>query len=144
MRSLVLLAALLLNTPQAPAAPIHRWVDERGVPHYSDRPAPGADSQALAARPAPSPGPSQATTPRPTRRAAAEQRRFEALLRRDARREAHARQQRCQQLAEHLELLQTGRRLNTETGGERRPLSEAERRTLIESSRERWRVSCAR
>src|SRR5690606_40342174 len=103
MRSLVLLAALLLNTPQAPAAPIHRWVDERGVPHYRDRPAPGADSQALAARPAPSPGPSQATTRRPTRRAAAEPRRCEALVRRDARREAHASHPRCQQLAAHLE-----------------------------------------
>lgn len=140
--SIPLLLFALLSMPAAHANAVHSWTDAQGLTHYSDRPPPGYDSQRHWLRPAPSPGPSLARPLNRAERAAAEQRRFEAILRRDAIREEKARQQRCHQLDLQLELLNNQPRLVQLTNGARHPLSEADRQRLISETRERWRISC--
>lgn len=144
MHPLILLTVLSLAAAPAQAAHVHSWTDAQGARHYSDRPPPGLDSRPQALRPAPSPGPSQARPVSRAQRAAAEQRRFDEVLRQDAAREEQARRQRCRQLAERIDLLENRARLSGMTGGERYPLSDAERGRLLEETRARWRISCPR
>lgn len=137
MRALILVTCLL-GGASAQAGNIYSWTDERGVRQFSDRPVPGADAHKV--RPAPSPGPSLTRPQNAAQRAAADQRRFEELLRRDALVQERARRQRCKTLEEQLKLLEQQPRLRIGA----RPLDEAERQELIGATRERWRLSCLR
>jgi hypothetical protein len=141
---LLLFATLLLQVSPVLAADIHGWIDAKGVQHFSDRPAHSQASRPLALRAAPSPGPSQARTETPAQRAAAEQRRFDQALRRDAVQEAEARRLRCQEWKTQLNLLEQRPRLRTtDAMGSPRALTGAERQALLDETRNRLRVSCA-
>ena len=144
MRPLLFTVLLLHASPALPTA-IHVWTDSNGVQHFSDRPADRQASHPQALRPAPSPGPSQARSETPAQRAAAEQRRFDETLRRDAVREEQARRLRCQRLETQRELLEQRPRLRTtDAAGTHRTLAEAERQALLDDTRNQLRVSCTR
>lgn len=136
---------LLLNASSALAAAVHSWTDEHGIRHFSDRPSALYSTQAQPLPSAPSPGPSQQRRDNTAQRAAAEQRHFNDVLRRDAFREEQARQQRCRTLEEQLAMLRDRPRLRlADAAGSPRPLDEAEREVLIRDTRERLRISCPR
>jgi hypothetical protein len=65
----ILLALLLMFSVGAAASEMWRWVDERGVVHYSDRPQPGAErvelkpAQSYTAPATPPPSPARSATP---------------------------------------------------------------------------------
>lgn len=144
MRPLLLATLLLHASPALPTA-VHGWIDTEGVQHFSDRPADRQASRPHVLRPAPSPGPSQTRSETPAQRAAAEQRRFDETLRRDAVREEQARRLRCQRLETQRELLEQQPRLRTtDAAGNPRTLAEAERQALLDDTRNQLRVSCAR
>jgi len=60
-RSLLFLAALI--TAAAVAATMYKWVDEKGVTHYSDAPPPNQKSQRLDTQAAPPPTSTEGATP---------------------------------------------------------------------------------
>ena len=71
MRSgLALLSCLVLWAASSPAQ-MYKWVDERGVTHYSEKPPPGRKAQQIQSAPAapatpPAPASTQSTNPAPT------------------------------------------------------------------------------
>ena len=138
------LIILLLHVSSAAADSAYTWIEEGGVRHFSDHPPNAQQTEMRILRPAPSPGASQARMDKEAQRAAAEQRRFEAILRRDAAREEQARRQRCVGLKEQLGLLEQRTKLRTtDTDGAQQVLDESARQTLIRDTQARLRVSCA-
>ena len=59
---LALLSSLVLWAASSPAQ-MYKWVDERGVTHYSEKPPPGRKSQQIQAAPAPPAVPASPSTP---------------------------------------------------------------------------------
>ena len=140
----ILFIALILSVSSTVANDAYTWIDKRGVRHFSDRPPDLQQTGSYALRSAPSPGPNQARMDNQAQRAAAEQRRFEEALRRDAEKEEQARKQRCLGLTEQLSLLERRAKLRTtDTDGKHQMLDETERQALIRDTRLRLQISCA-
>lgn len=54
---------LLCAAPSS--AQMYKWVDEKGVTHYSESPPPGRKAQQIQQAPAPNPSPSSSAAPKP-------------------------------------------------------------------------------
>lgn len=67
MRKFPLLLLILLIAAAAVGGAMYKWVDEKGVTHYSDAPPPKQKSQRLEAQTAPVPAAPETATPPPTK-----------------------------------------------------------------------------
>ena len=65
MNPRLLLAMGLLLCAAPSSAQMYKWVDEKGVTHYSESPPPGRKAQQIQTTPAPGPSPSPSATPKP-------------------------------------------------------------------------------
>ena len=65
MNPRLLLAMGLLLCAAPSSAQMYKWVDDKGVTHYSESPPPGRKAQQIQATPAPGPSPSSSAAPKP-------------------------------------------------------------------------------
>ena len=66
MRTALYVLLALTTVPAFAGQAVWKWVDEKGVTHFSDQPVPGATKMELNSAPAPSPAATPAYTPPPT------------------------------------------------------------------------------
>jgi hypothetical protein len=65
MRTALYLLLALAAVPAIAGQTVWKWVDEKGVTHFSDQPVPGATKMELNSAPSPSPPPAPTNTPSP-------------------------------------------------------------------------------
>lgn len=141
-----LLALFLLFVAQSAGAGVYKWVDEKGVTHYSEAPPPGRKSEAIQINPPP-PG---ATQPGKSlreqegeflERQLRRQRQDEAEKR--AREDKAANEARCAAARERLERLQAARRVfRRDAQGEPVIMSDEERQAAAEETARQIEASC--
>lgn len=150
----VLLCALLCCVPIGVAtAQVFKWVDEKGVTHYGERPPHGQQAQPVETKPSPTPSPG--STPSPGKAHGGEnwqERNLEFQKRRIQReqqaereqREAKNRQRRCNVARDDLRRLESSRRLyDLNDKGERVYLDDAGRTAALERARRSVERSCS-
>lgn len=147
-RALILVAGLLLATA-APAQKMYKWVDEKGVTHFSENPPPdGTKATTVEPKVTPPSGPVA-----PPKGAAESWREKEADFRKrqiergqrdqaDAR-ETAQKQQRCDEARRKLAFYSSGRIFRDNPDGTRTWMEESQRESMLERQREVVRESCA-
>jgi hypothetical protein len=142
-----LLALFLLFVAQSAGAGVYKWVDEKGVTHYSEAPPQGRKSEAIRIDPPPPPG---ATPPGKSLREQ-ESEFLERQLRRQQQEEADKRaredkaanEARCAAARERLERLQAARRVfRRDAQGEPVIMSDEERQAAIEETAGQIEATC--
>jgi hypothetical protein len=150
----ILLCVLLCCVPVGVAtAQVFKWVDEKGVTHYGERPPHGQKAQPVETRPSTTPSPGSTSSPGKTqggenwreKNLEFQQRRVQRE--REAEREQQAakeRQRRCHVARDDFRRIESARRpyhLNNQ--GERVYLDDAEHKLAIEQARRRVDASCS-
>ena len=140
VRSLVLCLLAALGLPTL--AQVYKWVDDKGVTHYGERPPQGANARQMAKEPAPAPAAAQPTWQEQER--AFRQRRVEA-----AQAEARTRQleegkrQACNQARDQLNQMKSARALyHLDKNGERVIDTDAERTAATNRLEQRITENC--
>lgn len=131
MRRPLLLAILLLGCAgDASAAQIYKWVDARGVTHFTAQPPQNGDASAIApARQPPAPAlDAPRRTGEPPNPAQAE---IDERVRREVTAKEKERREYCSQLRTNLAQLRNNPRLRMEVGGEMHRVTEEERQARI-------------
>ncbi|MBI5450119.1 MAG: DUF4124 domain-containing protein [Gammaproteobacteria bacterium] len=134
----IVIAGLLAVTATVSARGAYKWVDAKGIVHYSDR----IDSPRAEVLRVPSEDPEQPAgeqTAKPDSRGKARSANPSAADKKpqDAKADAEQRTQKCQQAREqHEGYLSMGRMYREDANGERSYLSEEERAQVIEQSQQ--------
>lgn len=134
MRQLILATALLtgLSAP-ALAAQVYKWVDEKGVTHFTAEPPPGQQSEQLNIKVAPTKASApNVETLKATQSKADEQKVLDDKVKADVAKENKERAEYCQANRENLAQLRNNPRVRvSDDKGEVRVLSEEERQERI-------------
>jgi hypothetical protein len=150
----VLLCALLCCVPIGVAtAQVFKWVDEKGVTHYGERPPQGQKAQPVETKPLNTPAPGPASSPGKAQGGENWQEQNLEFQRRRIQRERQAerdqqgakdRQRRCNIARDDLRRLESSRRLyDLNDKGERVYLDDAGRTAALERARRSVERSCS-
>lgn len=150
----VLLCALLCCVPIGVAtAQVFKWVDEKGVTHYGERPPQGQKAQPVETKPLNTPAPGPASSPGKARGSENwQEQNLEFQKRRIQReqqaereqREVNDRQRRCNVARDDLRRLESSRRLyDLNDKGERVYLDDAGRTAALERARRSVGRACS-
>ena len=151
MKTPLLLTAVILVSVVSIGAGIYKWVDEKGVTHYSNVPAPDQKSKKIEVSPPPEGAPKQEMGPESWEQKEREfqQRRIEAeeaekkLKEQEA--EAKVREIKCSAAKSKLRTLQTDRPVYwINKQGERIFLDDVERKAAIEKANQEIESLCKR
>lgn len=133
MRQLILATTLLtgLSAPTL-AAQVYKWVDEKGVTHFTAEPPPGQQSEQLNIKVAPAKASAPSVeTLKETQSKADEQKVLDDKVKADVAKQNKQRAEYCQANRENLAQLRNNPRIRVEENGEQRFLSEEERQERI-------------
>jgi hypothetical protein len=147
IRLVACMGMLLLALNALAQGGLYKWVDEKGVVHYSDAPPPGKAGGKLQVKPQPSLDSSQAV---PRTRSWQEQlqdsneRRFQdEKKQKEAQQKAQEAEQKCQRARNALDSLKRERPLyRVDKEGERSFMEDEERRRLIDGWQQQADASC--
>ena len=149
LRGMLLLGFLLCAAPSS--AQMYKWVDEKGVTHYSESPPPGRKSQEVQTAPSPSPKPAEPSSTwsdkeRDFRRRSIEREQAEEASKRKQayeQQQAAMRKQRCASAQRALRVLSEQvpvYRINEK--GEREFIEDADRPRAIERAKQGIETYC--
>ncbi|SDO09283.1 DUF4124 domain-containing protein [Pseudomonas jinjuensis] len=144
MRRFVLMSSLLLVVASpAMAAQVYKWVDEKGVTHFSAQPPEGTNAAAINTNTAPP----KATFPLPPAPAPQpprddKQKAVDEKVRRDVARQEAERSKYCAGLRNNLAQLKNNPRVRIEENGEMRRIPEEERQARIVQAERDIRENC--
>ena len=131
MRQMIVTATLLLGlSASTMAAQVYKWVDERGVTHFSATPPAGQSATTVSpniTQPKAQPAPAAADTGEDK-----EQTAIDKKVKADVAEQEAQRQQYCERARTNLAQLQNNPRLRIESEGEVRRIDEDERQSRIE------------
>jgi len=146
MRRMIITSSLLLAiSATAMAGQVYKWVDDKGVTHFSAQPPQGQEATTInTALPAPKPTPAEAAKPAPTFESIAnpEQAAIDAKVKQDVAAKEAERKKYCEEVRTNLAQLQNNPRLRMEVEGEVRRLSEEERQARIAETQKSITDNC--
>ncbi|MBZ0305259.1 MAG: DUF4124 domain-containing protein [Anaerolineae bacterium] len=156
MKYSLLLVAVVLVSVASIGAGIYKWVDEKGVTHYSDAPAPDQKAKKIEVSPAPEVTPKPEASPKSWEQKGWEQKEREFQQRRieaeeaekklkEQEAEAKVREIKCSAAKSNLRTLQIDRPVYwINKHGERVFLDDAERKAAIEKANQEIESFCKR
>ena len=145
-RLAIVLAALMLSAGRAQAGTMYKWVDEKGVTHFSEDPPPDGKAQKIDVKPLPPT--SNAPAPRPqdwhARELELRQKRLDKeKAERKSEQDASQREARCVRAQRALDQLRRERPLyDVDKQGNRVYMDDRERAAEIESVRKAIEANC--
>ncbi|MEW6445317.1 MAG: DUF4124 domain-containing protein [Pseudomonadota bacterium] len=148
MRQTLALTALLIALPMTAQATIYKWVDSKGVTHYTETPPPAGQAQELQPRttaPKPLPAPA-APSAEPAAKAASDKPGAEAG--KDKSKEimtptAEQMEKQCQDARQRLQQIENSPRMITRgEDGQMRRMPEEERQGMMDEERRRIELYC--
>ncbi|WP_397377348.1 DUF4124 domain-containing protein [Pseudomonas sp.] len=146
MRRMIITSSLLLAiSATAMAGQVYKWVDDKGVTHFSAQPPQGQEASTInTALPVPKPAPAETTKPAPTFESIAnpEQAAIDAKVKQDVVAKEAERKKYCEEVRTNLAQLQNNPRLRMEVEGEVRRLSEEERQARIAETQKSITDNC--
>lgn len=146
MRRMFITSSLLLAiSATAVAGQVYKWVDDKGVTHFSAQPPQGQQATSInTALPAPKAAAAEAPKAAPTFESIAnpEQAAIDAKVKQDVAAKEAERKKYCEDVRTNLAQLQNNPRLRMEVDGEVRRLSEEERQSRIAETQKSINDNC--
>ncbi|WP_405120228.1 DUF4124 domain-containing protein [Pseudomonas leptonychotis] len=146
MRRMIITSSLLLAmSATAMASQVYKWVDEKGVTHFSAQPPQGQQATSVnTATPQPKPAPAEASKAAPTFESIAdpEQAAIDEKVKQEVAAKEAERKKYCTDVRTNLAQLENNPRVRVEVDGEIRRLSEEERQTRITEAQKSISENC--
>lgn len=146
MRRMIITSSLLLAmSATAMASQVYKWVDEKGVTHFSAQPPQGQQATSVnTATPQPKPAPAEASKAAPTFESIAdpEQAAIDEKVKQEVAAKEAERKKYCTDVRTNLAQLENNPRVRAEVDGEIRRLSEEERQTRITEAQKSISDNC--
>jgi hypothetical protein len=146
MRRMIITSSLLLAmSATAMASQVYKWVDEKGVTHFSAQPPQGQQATSVnTATPQPKPAPAEASKAAPTFESIAdpEQAAIDEKVKQEVAAKEAERKKYCADVRTNLAQLENNPRVRVEVDGEIRRLSEEERQTRITEAQKSISDNC--
>lgn len=146
MRRMIITSSLLLAmSATAMASQVYKWVDEKGVTHFSAQPPQGQQATSVnTATPQPKPAPTEASKVAPTFESIAdpEQAAIDEKVKQEVAAKEAERKKYCADVRTNLAQLENNPRVRVEVDGEIRRLSEEERQTRITEAQKSISDNC--
>jgi len=146
MRRMIITSSLLLAmSATAMASQVYKWVDEKGVTHFSAQPPQGQQATSVnTATPQPKPAPAEASKAAPTFESIAdpEQTAIDEKVKQEVAAKEAERKKYCADVRTNLAQLENNPRVRVEVDGEIRRLSEEERQTRITEAQKSISDNC--
>ena len=146
MRRMIITSSLLLAmSATAMASQVYKWVDEKGVTHFSAQPPQGQQATSVnTATPQPKPAPAEASKAAPTFESIAdpEQAAIDEKVKQEVVAKEAERKKYCADVRTNLAQLENNPRVRVEVDGEIRRLSEEERQTRITEAQKSISDNC--
>jgi len=146
MRRMIITSSLLLAmSATAMASQVYKWVDEKGVTHFSAQPPQGQQATSVnTATPQPKPAAAEASKAAPTFESIAdpEQAAIDEKVKQEVAAKEAERKKYCADVRTNLAQLENNPRVRVEVDGEIRRLSEEERQTRITEAQKSISDNC--
>jgi hypothetical protein len=146
MRRMIITSSLLLAmSATAMASQVYKWVDEKGVTHFSAQPPQGQQATSVnTATPQPKPAPAEESKTAPTFESIAdpEQAAIDEKVKQEVAAKEAERKKYCADVRTNLAQLENNPRVRVEVDGEIRRLSEEERQTRITEAQKSISDNC--
>ena len=146
MRRMIITSSLLLAmSATAMASQVYKWVDEKGVTHFSAQPPQGQQATSVnTATPQPKPAPAEASKAAPTFESIAdpEHTAIDEKVKQEVAAKEAERKKYCADVRTNLAQLENNPRVRVEVDGEIRRLSEEERQTRITEAQKSISDNC--